>query len=125
LIALLEHSREKNAELGITGILVCYKKHFLQVLEGERDTIFDLFKTIRQDERHTSVITFWDNPISKRDFQEWTMAFLNFNDMDKSKLQGYSDLLEKGFTSEIKDGHLSVIKKLLLECVSLLSNNSR
>jgi len=121
LLALLEQSRAKNAKLDITGILVCYKKHFLQVLEGERETIFDLFKTIREDERHTSVITCWDNPISKREFKDWTMAFVNFNDMDKSQVKGYSSLLEKGFTTEITDDQLSVIKKILLECVALLS----
>jgi len=123
--ALLEKSRKKNDKLGVTGILVAYKKHFLQVLEGERDTIFELFDTIRKDERHASVIIFWDSPIQERGFQDWTMAFLDFNEMDKSEFQDFSDLVKKGVSSDITEDHLSVIKKLLLECVNLLSNKKR
>ena len=41
LKALLNQSREKNLKLGITGILIYYKKHFFQILEGEKDKIFD------------------------------------------------------------------------------------
>jgi hypothetical protein len=117
---LLAQSREKNAKLGVTGILVAYKKHFLQVLEGERDTIFDLFHTIRKDERHMSVISFWDGPIEKRGFQDWRMAFLDFNEMENLELQGFYDSLQKGLSSDITEDHLSVIKKLLVECVNLL-----
>jgi hypothetical protein len=120
LTTLLEQSREKNAKLGVTGILVAYKKHFLQVLEGERDTIFELFHTIRKDERHMSVISFWDSPIEKRGFQDWRMAFLDFNEMDNLELQGFYDSLQKGLSSDITEDHLSVIKKLLVECVNLL-----
>ena len=52
LAALLEQSRSKNKKLGITGMLLYYKKHFLQVLEGEKDVVFELFRVIRKDQRH-------------------------------------------------------------------------
>lgn len=116
LIALLKESREKNARLDVTGILLYYKSHFFQALEGEKDAIFKLFNTIRTDQRHASVIMFWDKPIKKRGFKDWPMAFLDLNEMDKSELTGFSDFLEKGFTSEITDKHLTAAQELLLKC---------
>jgi hypothetical protein len=117
---LLKQSREKNAKLGVTGILLYYKKHFFQVLEGEKDVIFELFSTIRKDQRHMSVILVWDQSVSERSFKDWTMAFLNLNEIDKSKLLGYSQFLEKGFTSEITQGHLTFAQELLLKFKSSL-----
>lgn len=112
---LLRQSREKNAKLGVTGILLYYKKHFFQVLEGERNTIFDLFRTIRKDERHLSVILVHDQEVPERSFKDWSMAFINLNEIDKSKLEGFSEFLEKGFTSEITQQHLTLAQKLLVD----------
>ena len=70
LAVLLNKSRENNAKLGITGILIYYKKHFFQVLEGEKGAIFGLFQTIRKDERHSSVILVFDQPIEERSFKD-------------------------------------------------------
>lgn len=120
LRALLKQSREKNARLGLTGILIYYKKHFFQVLEGEKDAVFALYRTIREDKRHSSVILVWDQPIEKRSFHEWSMAFLDLDKIDKSQLESYSDFLEKGFTSEITDKHLTIAEELLLKFKSFL-----
>jgi len=38
---LLAQSREKNASLGITGLLVYGKREFIQLLEGNKKDIFD------------------------------------------------------------------------------------
>ena len=120
LEALLKQSRDKNAKLGITGILIYYKKHFFQILEGEKDVIFELFRTIRKDNRHFSVILVWDQEVLERSFKDWSMAFVNLNEIDKSKLTNFSDFLEKGFTTEITEQHLTLAQKLLLEFKSSL-----
>ena len=115
ILALLKKSREKNTLLGITGILLYYKRHFFQVLEGEKDAIFKLFQTIRKDQRHASVILVYDQPAAERSFKDWTMAFIDLNQIDKSQLEGFSDFLEKGFTSEITEEHLTLAQKLLIK----------
>lgn len=119
---LLKKSREKNAELGITGILIYYKRHFLQILEGEKDNVFKLFFTIKSDQRHASVILIWDQPVEKRSFKDWTMAFLNLNKVDKSELAGFSEFLEKGFTTEITQEHLTMAEKLMVKFENYLSH---
>ncbi len=53
--SILAQSRAHNPRLGITGIL-CYSEDlFLQVLEGGRDEVCELYNTIVRDDRHTNV----------------------------------------------------------------------
>ena len=120
LMGLLKQSREKNITLGITGILIAYKKHFFQILEGEKESVFELFRTIKEDRRHMSVILVWDEHIEERSFKEWSMAFFNLNNVNKSELANYSDFLEKDFTSEISREHLTFAQKLLVKFKHLL-----
>jgi len=124
LVALLEQSRANNKKYGVTGILLYFKKHFLQVLEGEKDTIFELLRKIRSDQRHASVIMVWDQPIEKRNFENWTMAFVDLNEMDHQSLNGFSDFLNKGF-GDIKDQDLNIAQKLLLTCRKILDTEER
>jgi len=121
LVALLQQSHVNNEKMGVTGILLYFRKHFLQVLEGEKDTVFELLRTIRKDERHASVIMVWDQPIEKRNFADWTMAFVNLNEMDHQRLKGFSDFLNKGF-GDIRDQDLNIAQKLLLTCRKMLDN---
>jgi hypothetical protein len=49
---ILQQSRRNNPQRGITGIL-CYSGDlFVQVLEGGRDEVCELFDTIVRDPRH-------------------------------------------------------------------------
>lgn len=115
LAGLLKQSRHNNERLGITGILIYYKRHFFQVLEGEKEKVFELFNKIKTDQRHISVILVWDQEVSERSFKDWTMAFLNLNEIDKSQLEGFSDFLEKNFTTEITKQHLTIAEQLLVK----------
>ena len=55
------------------------------------------------------------NRIEELGFKDWSMAFLNLNNVDKAELANYSYFLEKGFTSEISREHLSFAQKLLVK----------
>ncbi|MDD3374356.1 MAG: BLUF domain-containing protein [Candidatus Omnitrophica bacterium] len=121
LANLLDQSRKNNQILNITGMLVYYKKHFLQILEGEKEVVLNLFQKIRKDNRHLSVILFWDEPVQERSFSDWTMAFVDLNQASyRQKLKGFSTFLKQGF-GEISDKNLTTAQKLLEECKSLLS----
>jgi hypothetical protein len=122
LVSLLNFSRGNNAKQDITGILLYYKRHFIQVLEGEFNAIFDLFARIRHDPRHKNVILLWDKPIDKRGFRNWTMAFMDLNEAEKMDLEGVSRFLEKGYTDEITDENLNYIQQLLIECKAAIEN---
>lgn len=72
---LLTQARTFNASHQVTGILLYGNEQFLQVLEGEEQTLRSLYDHIRQDPRHRDVTTFADKEIPTRAFNDWHMAF--------------------------------------------------
>ena len=73
--ALLEHAREKNTRMGVTGLLCYDGRGFLQIIEGESDVILDLFHAIQNDPRHTDIHILHDGEIEARAFSDWKMAY--------------------------------------------------
>jgi hypothetical protein len=53
---ILESSNRNNGKLDITSVLLYSRNKFLQVLEGEKDLILELYNKIKLDERHKNVI---------------------------------------------------------------------
>lgn len=51
---ILHVSRERNQQLGITGVLVFDGGRFCQLIEGAQPAVVALAQRIRQDPRHTS-----------------------------------------------------------------------
>jgi hypothetical protein len=72
---LLVLARRRNTELAVTGILFYGNGRFMQVLEGEEDTVRELYAHIKRDARHNNILTFADKPVAQRAFTEWAMAF--------------------------------------------------
>jgi hypothetical protein len=103
ILDLLEVARSFNSENEITGILIYWIKtrQFMQILEGEKEAIFNLLEKIKKDKRHTGINLIYDGEIPDRTFGHWSMGFRNFTEIDRSKLEGFSEYLEKGFTDEL------------------------
>jgi hypothetical protein len=75
LTALLEKSKINNNGLGVTGMLLYTDNSFFQILEGERDTVQQLFfDKISKDMRHTKVVMIVNEAIAKRSFGDWSMG---------------------------------------------------
>ena len=96
LKTILERSREKNARLSVTGMLLYSGGSFFQVLEGEDSVLAKLLTTISNDPRHQKVTKIIDEPISERDFAEWTMGFSELNISDLKQIDGVSDFFQEG-----------------------------
>jgi hypothetical protein len=64
-----------NLRLAVTGALLFSRGHFAQVLEGSRASVETVFEAIQRDPRHRDVNVLYFNPIEKRDFADWSMAF--------------------------------------------------
>lgn len=114
LTELLEVSRDKNARLNITGLLVYHNREFIQLLEGAKKDIFDLYDTICEDERNTQNQLLWDGEIKQRSFTDWAMAFVDTRDIDTSELEAYSPFLKEGITSLNLTGSKSMGRRMLL-----------
>ncbi|KKD60001.1 hypothetical protein RN22_13235 [Grimontia sp. AD028] len=100
LMQLLGKARQKNGELGVSGLLLYAKGNFFQVLEGEEHNVDKLFQKIEQDDRHNRVVVLDRSEIKKRAFPDWSMGFRNLETFDKSQLRGYNDFLDRDLSPE-------------------------
>lgn len=91
LAVLLRQSRVNNAEAGVTGML-CYSEGlFIQVLEGGRTTVNQLYQRILNDPRHVDVVILVYEEISQRRFSGWTMGQVNMARINTAMLLKYSE----------------------------------
>ncbi len=114
LTELLLQSREKNLRLDITGLLIYGRREFMQLLEGEKSVIFSLYDTIVRDERHRQVELLWEGVIDGRSLRNWSMGFVNADQVDSESLPAYSRYLHDGVSSLHLTGNKSVGRDLLL-----------
>lgn len=96
LAQLLDKARAHNASQGITGMMVYHRRGFMQLLEGEQETVQALYDRIAGDPRHQQLRKIWDGPIRERGFSDWGMAFVAPDELALSGKPGYQDLLDQG-----------------------------
>ena len=75
LADLLAQSRASNTRNGLTGMLLYRNGRFVQVLEGPEGAVRDLVAVIGEDPRHSGMRVLVEEPITSREFAEWTMGF--------------------------------------------------
>jgi hypothetical protein len=75
LSSILDVSRANNRRLGITGLLLHLDHGFLQVLEGPKDAVLEIFGRIERDHRHTGLRILFRRDVPERLFGDWSMGF--------------------------------------------------
>jgi hypothetical protein len=91
LVDLCAKAAANNLELNITGLLLCIGNSFVQVLEGQYESIHNLYKKISKDPRHTQCRILFEGTTPDRLFGQWNM---NFVQMDEAYFLNYEDLAE-------------------------------
>lgn len=86
---ILEQSRKNNPAIGITGLLCASDNLFVQVIEGGRDEVCELFNAIVRDQRHQQVRLLVYEEISERQFGNWTMAQVHISKLNPGLLLKY------------------------------------
>jgi hypothetical protein len=86
LLDLLVTARKENAERNITGMLLCFKDMYIQLLEGPEVAIQQLYQNLLKDSRHVNVTAIKRGFIQKRFFPNWSMGIDN-----KGSLTNYED----------------------------------
>ncbi len=89
---LLAQSRKNNLEKDITGLLMYTDGDFLQVIEGPKPAMLDLFETIKKDPRHKRIITISNIEVNQRHFPNWNMGFCASHYEELRKINGYEDI---------------------------------
>ena len=89
--AILASSRAHNVSNGITGILCYGGGIFLQVIEGGRAQVNELYNSLVQDKRHKEVVLLHYEEITQRRFSGWTMGQVNLAKLNASIVLKYSE----------------------------------
>lgn len=89
--SVLARSRAHNPAHGITGILCWSEDVFMQVLEGGRAPVNELYGHIVRDKRHRDVVLLSYEEITERRFSGWTMGQVNLAKINPSMLLKHSE----------------------------------
>lgn len=72
---LLQQSSLHNQQVGITGLLLYMPDgRFVQLLEGSKQPVLDLYQRITQDHRNHSCEVLMEGPWSRRSFTDWCVS---------------------------------------------------
>lgn len=78
---MLTQVRPKNHAMDVTGMLLYANEQFLQVLEGRKKDVNQIFQSISHDARHYDVNLISVRNIQQRSFERWDMAFSGGDDV--------------------------------------------
>lgn len=73
---IVQVSRARNGPLQVTGALLTSGEHFAQVLEGPREALELLMRSIRRDPRHSILYEWPSRPTAARWYADWSMGYL-------------------------------------------------
>lgn len=76
LDTILASAQRNNTAAGITGALLYYGGHFVQVLEGTAAAIDACLARLSKDPRHHTLRTLERRPIARRRFSRWSMRHI-------------------------------------------------
>ena len=100
---LLSHSRKWNTTKALTGLLIYRYSaendsgHFIQMLEGEKETVRALYDKIKSDKRHHTVLVLNDGTMENRMFNDWAMGFKDIDDATFAGLPGHARIGDASF----------------------------
>jgi len=72
---ILTVSEKNNAVSAITGLLMFDGHRYIQILEGEAESVNHLYDVISKDTRHQELELLHVGGISARSFENWRMAY--------------------------------------------------
>ena len=103
---IIDISRRKNPEQGITGLLVFGSGIFFQWLEGPRDNVTRLMATIDADQRHNNVVHLSvTDEVRERMFPDWDMELVTGEDI--------RDVLDDALGNAKDEKSTAVLQQLL------------
>ncbi|WP_310559467.1 BLUF domain-containing protein, partial [Flavobacterium sp.] len=69
---ILETARNFNFQNEITGCLLFHNNEFIQILEGEKHKLLELYDSIKKDKRHRNVMLLAEAEKQDRVFPNWS-----------------------------------------------------
>jgi hypothetical protein len=88
IAALLAQSRDRNALLDITGVLLYRDGNFMQAIEGPTEAMQAVYGSIQRDPRHHNLITLIETTVPTRSFSGWAMGMINLDSLGAPVIRG-------------------------------------
>lgn len=107
----------RNARHGITGFMIVAGDHFVQILEGDPQSVAALVARIQHDRRHTDFRILLQKAGQCPAFAQWSMGLANLND-DYQLSMSDTQALKQRVTAIInaadkpRDGMMALIRSL-------------
>ena len=112
---LLLKARQNNSKRNVTGLLILKGRSFLQCLEGNKEDVLAIFKKIKNDDRHDSLIEVIEEEDSKRYFPNWYMGYKTINELDEVRTKKLIDFSEAKNINAFSNDDISEIFKEFIE----------
>lgn len=87
---ILRTARHHNAGVNITGALWFDGDYFIQVLEGKRQAVSDLYHRIASDPRHRNIELVDCSMINERHFSKWRMGYHGDTKSNRERIRRFS-----------------------------------
>ena len=113
LLGLLAQLRERNAPLGLTGIVQYKGGNFMQLIEGPEPIVQGTYARIARDPRHTGVIVLRDQAEAHPLFDECTMGFVDYNDPEARLAPGFSHFMNDAWMDDFNLSRLPARERML------------
>jgi len=97
---ILEASALNNAARSVTGLLLYNGRNFLQLLEGEEDTLSALMDRIGDDPRHSGVSMIDRMTVDERACPDWAMKRIAINQNVDQRRAELDEQLPGGLSPE-------------------------
>ncbi|WP_062264433.1 BLUF domain-containing protein [Endozoicomonas arenosclerae] len=114
LQSLLNVARKNNKQQDVTGMLLYSEGVFMQALEGEKQSVEQLYNMIAKDPRHYGVIILNQSFIESRQFSQWQMGFKVASRQELVESSSFTDFLNPDFDIRQLQKQPSIAMKLLL-----------
>ena len=101
ILNISSSAKRKNPKLNVTGVLFFHNNQFLQIIEGEKENLEILMKTIEKDKRHKNIQVIFNTKITERSFPDWNMDAFNID--EKRSVRETIIEFKKIFTNLIND----------------------
>jgi EAL domain-containing protein (putative c-di-GMP-specific phosphodiesterase class I) len=108
-------AKQKNALLGVTGVLLHDGTHFLQVLEGPITILNELVAIIEADPRHQHFVTLVKEPIAKREYSSWSMESVKKDAYALSQIEQNFQALHQHLEQHHKNGNSQSRSELITQ----------
>ncbi len=105
---ILASARRRNLAEDITGMLIYHRGEFVQILEGRKKSVENLYeKFIDADPRHTRIYKEQENTISHRRFNKCSMGFVGAPEIESPRPSSAMGILMHRLSDEAKSERLS------------------